>query len=877
MIEAAPTVGELGLFERSGQLRALTEMLATVTQTKSGRLALVYGEAGIGKTTLVRRFSEEASDSAGLLWGKCDELFTPRPLGPLFDMAGAAGAELVEVLSRNATPYDVATVVAERLVRGGPTIVVLEDMHLADEATLDVLRILGARARSVPALMIVTYRDDALDRWHPLRVVLGEVAAASKLERVKLAGLSPGTVASMAAAHGVSAGELYRRTAGNPFFVTETLAAWDEQIPETVRDAVLARAARLGSGARRLLDGIAVARTESELWLLEALAGEDVACLEEAIGSGIVNASGGAVSFRHEIARLAVEEAIPPGRRVALHRLVLELLADPPDGAPDPALLAHHAGAVGDAELVLKFAPAAASQASKMGAHREAASHYRRALRFADLAPTETRARLFAGSARESFLTVDFAEAASAQREAFNCYEELGDRRRQGAALSFLGQLLWQVGTLREGVTAVERSLALLERLPGRELVAACCQMASLQLAAEDPVTAMHWARRAQAIADEVADPVSRLLALQAIGWVQFFTGASGGVERLAEAVETAKSAGLDALAAQCYVIIVRTACRRREYGIAEPYIRTGLEYCTARDFDVWRYYLLSWQSKVSLAQGRWSDAAEAARICLSEPCPFARIHALVALGLVRARRGDPDVWGPLDEALTLAEPRHELQWIAPVAIARAEAAWLEGRAEDAIGETAVAYDAAADTWYAAGLGYWRWRAGVDEPIPALGEEQYRLEMAGECTRASERWRAIGCPYEAAFALLDAPEPELQSALGELQRMGANPASKIAAARLRKRGVRGVPRGPRPRTRQNPAGLTTRELEVLSLLAEGRRNAQIAARLVVSEKTVAHHVSAILRKLNVRSRGEASAEAVRLGLAIQDRDSLPPT
>jgi DNA-binding CsgD family transcriptional regulator len=860
-----------GLRERSTQLSALGDMLASTAQSGRGRVALVYGEAGIGKTALLRRFAAEASGSARVLWGKCDELFTPRPLGPLTQIAEATGGQLAEVLQGDATPYDVVTALATALAANAPTIVVLEDVHLADEATLDVLRILGARATDIPALVVATYRDDAIGRWHPLRIVLGEVAAASVVERVRLSPLSPETVASMAATHAAFAEELYRRTGGNPFFVTEVLAARDQTIPETVRDAVLGRAARLSAGARRLLDGIAVGGPSCELWLLEALVGEDIRWLEEAGASGMVGPAAGGMSFRHELARLAVEEAIPLHRRQSLHLRVLDLLTDPPHGEPDPARLAHHADAVGDGEVVLKFAPLAAVQASRMGAHREAASHYRRALRFGELAPTETRADWFDRCAWELFLTLEFAQAATAQREALRCSEQLGDRRRQGAALSFLGALLWLVGSLQEGIAAAESSLALLDELPGRELVAACRQMSTLQLAAEDLSGAMHWARRAEQIAERLKDPRSGAAALQMVGWVQFVTGDPGGMDKLVEALQRAKSAGWDALAAMSYVIVVRTACRLREYAIAEPYIREGLEFCTARDYDVWRHYLLSWQSKVSLAQGHWSDATQAAQICLAEPCPFARIHALVALGLVRARRGDPDVWGPLDEALALAVPRDELQWIAPVAIARAEAAWLEGRSDDAIAETEVAYEAAAGTWWSAGLGYWRWRAGADEPAPRVGEEQYRLEMAGEWAAARERWEAIGCPYEAALALLDADAPNLQWALRELRRLSANPAAKIAAARLRKIGVRGVPRGPRPRTRENPAGLTPRELEVLPMLAAGLTNAEIADRLVVSEKTVHHHVSAILRKLDVRTRGQAGAEAVRLGLTAQDR------
>jgi DNA-binding CsgD family transcriptional regulator/tetratricopeptide (TPR) repeat protein len=860
------SAGPTALRERSEQLSALAEMLADVGSSGQGRLVLVCGEAGIGKTALLRRFCD-VSGSTHVLWGKCDELYTPRPLGPMFEIAGRSGP-LAELLRGEATPYEVTSLLLEMLDADRPTIVVLEDMHLADEATLDVLRLLGGRAASVPALIVATYRDDALDRWHPLRLVLGEVAGDAPPVRIRLQRLSREAVAEMAAEDRMLSEELYLKTAGNPFFVAEALASGETQIPDTVRDAVLGRAARLSAGARRLIDALAVAGHPSELALLRGLAQQHVDSLEEAVASGMVVEEHGAIAFRHELARLAIEESIPAYERESLHRRTLALLSNSEDGVADPAALAHHAEALGDGGLVLEFAPLAATQASRLGAHREAAVHYRHALRFAELVPLEARARLFAGCARESFLIVQFTEAVAAQREAVECYEQLGDSRELGAALTFLAHLLWNTGGgLAEALVVVERALALLEDSPDSLLVDVCCESARLQLASEDPAAASRMAVRAQRLAEELGDPPSRLVALQTVGWVEFFSGAHGGLEKLVESLETSNRSGDAWMAVAACVIIVRTACRRREYGLAETYIGAGLDLCSVGDYDIYRYYLLSWRAKVLLAQGRWSEATQVAQICLADPCPFARIHALVALGLVRARRGDPDVWVPLDEALALAEPRRELQWIAPVAIARAEAAWLEGRAADAIAETELAgQPPSVGTWWSAGLAYWRWRAGRDEPAAEHGEEQYRLEMTGDWARASERWQAAGCPYEAAFALLGGDQQALQQALGEMRRIGAGPATKVLAARLREIGARGVPRGPRPSTRENPSGLTTRELEVLALLADGQRNAQIAGHLVVSEKTVAHHVSAILRKLDVHTRGEASAEALRIGL-----------
>jgi DNA-binding CsgD family transcriptional regulator len=218
-----------------------------------------------------------------------------------------------------------------------------------------------------------------------------------------------------------------------------------------------------------------------------------------------------------------------------------------------------------------------------------------------------------------------------------------------------------------------------------------------------------------------------------------------------------------------------------------------------------------------------------------------------------------------------LADSTGEPQLIYPAAAARAEIAWLDG---DPHGIAEATNDALAlalergDSWAAGELACWRWRAGFHDELPAaLVAKPYRLSIAGDWGAAAERWRTIGCPYEATLALADADDQAaLRQALEELNRLGARPAAAIVARRLRERGIRSVPRGPRPITRQNPAGLTARELEVLALLAEGLRNAQIAERLVLSTKTVDHHVSAVLRKLDVSTRGEASAKATRLGL-----------
>jgi DNA-binding CsgD family transcriptional regulator len=863
---AAGVEGEL--LERDESLSALCRTLAVVRSESTGRLVWVGGEAGVGKTALLRRFCELQLRPVRTLWGGCEPLRTPRPLGPFVDIAEAIGGGLAAAVDAAARPYEVTSALLHELRSHGPTVLVLEDLHWADEATLDVLTLLAARIGSVRALVLASYRDDALERGSVLKVLLGELA---RPRRLKVERLSPAAVAAMAGPHGLDGAELYERTGGNPFFVTEVLATGGERLPDTVRDAVLARTARLSEPALRLLDAVAIAPGRMELEFLQALAGDLVQYLDECLGSGTLGASGTAISFRHELARLAVEEGISPARRLELHRAALEVLESTAD--PDVARLADHADAAGVAGAVLKWAPLAGERAAASGSHREAAAQYERALSFAEGQSVERRAELLQRRADECYMTDQFDQAIVAQEAALEAWRMSGDRRGVGDALRSLSRLLRFTGETAEAHRVALDAVELLEQQePGHELAIAYANVSHLCANEEDADGALHWGARARELGKQLGDTEALVYALTSIATVQFLAGEAQGESELVRALELAREHGLEDHAGRALIGLVLWPLLQRRLAFARTYMEPGLDYCRERGLDTWRLYLVALRARLELAVGNWDAAVDSAAVVLRDPrsAPVPRGWALAVLGLVRVRRGDPEVSAPLEEAERLVRATGELQRVAPVAAARAETAWLVGDlgliAQETDAALALALDRRA-SWVAGELAYWRWQAGVRDRLPAeLVAEPFRLSIAGDWERAAQRWREIGCPYQAALALADGNEGALREAFDQLQALGARPAAAIVARRLREQGIRGVPRGPRPSTRENPAGLTARQLDVLRLVAEGLRNAQIAERLVVSEKTVDHHVSAILRKLDVRTRAEAASEATRLGL-----------
>jgi DNA-binding CsgD family transcriptional regulator len=860
------------LLERAAQLGALDEALAAVRGSGQGRLVLLTGEAGIGKTSLLRAFCAGHGDVATFRGG-CDPLFTPRPLAPFAELAGAAGGRLASRLARGRTPADVLEALAEELPRRGPALLVVEDLHWADEATLDVVRLLGRRLDALPLLVVLSYRDEHVHRSHPLRIVLGDLPAADTL-RLALAPLSAAAVTELAGDEAVDADALARRTGGNPFFVTEVLAARGAEMPATVRDAVLGRAARLSPPARRILDAVSIFPPRAELALLEECVPGYPDGVDECLATGMLHPEGAAVAFRHEIARFALDAELPPHDRMTLHRAALRALSRAVP--PDPARLAYHAEGAGDREAVLRWAPVAAERAAALGSHREAAQQYARALREADGLTPERRAELHERRSYECYLTDQMPEALDARLEALAEHRRRGARLREGDAHRWVSRLRWFLGENEAAEREAQAALDLLEgEPPGPELAMAYSNMSQLRMLARDSAAGIAWGERSIALAERLGEDEILVHALNNVGASQCQSGDPEGRTTLERSLDLALRAGLEEHAARAYTNLAAWMVETRQYALADAHLGRGIAYCRDHDVESWRIYMTGWLARSHLDQGRWDAAAEAATTVLRYPNPAApsRIKPLAVVGRLRARRGDPEAWEPLDEALRLAEGMAELQRLAPVAVTRAEARWLAGEHELVAAETdatlAVAI-AADDPWSAGELAVWRLRAGVREDPPGIEiAAPWALELAGDGAAAARAWSELGCPYEAALALTGADgEAPLRQSLAELERLGATRTAACVARMLRRRhGVRGLAVGPRAATRANPGGLTVRELDVLELLTAGLRNREIAARLYLSEKTVHHHVSAILRKLAVPTRGQAAAEAARLGIA----------
>lgn len=830
----------------------------------SGGCVLLGSEAGGGKTSLLAELARRAGDDVLWLAGACEPMLSPPPLGALIDLLDRMPPTLAAAVRDGRRAPEVLAGMLEWLRDcGAPVVLAIDDAQWADSATLDLLRFLGRRIESTRALLVLSYRDDAPDL--PLLGVLERLPPRSCI-RMTLPALSPGAVAELARRAGRSAHGLHRVTQGNPFFVTELLAGDAQTLPASVRDAVLARARALSPDVRDLLELASVAPSQLEIEVLEAVVDDARAAAAACVAAGLLHDDGGVLRFRHELARRAIEAALPPGRAAALHAAMFDALSV--RSAPAVRLV-HHAAGAGLTGAVLDLAPQAASQAARAGAHRQAAALYGLALEHAEHAPASLQAALRVAHADECVLVNRVDDAMNSRRQALELHRLLGERLAEGLDLCALARIEWYRGAPQVGRPYAKAAIDVLEQVDApRALAMACATMAQLYLLGETSQPAYEWGLKALALFEDLADAEGLAYTLNTVGAAQLRSAhAPQGWARLQRSLDIALAHGFEEHAARAYMNIVSLSLVHRRYVELAAPCAEGIAYCAAHDMDLYLCRLHIRHGYAMLECGQWDAAAteiaevrQAPNLSGLEDEQSAHVQALLEL-----RRGidaSAAYWSAIidgSRALSV-DP-----WYAPQAVARCEAAWLRGDEAAARSIAAEAFDAAllsSEAWRIGQLACWIMRCGGAVPELAVTlPEPCRRELEGDRRSAAEVWAALGCRYEGALVLLGGDVDDLRQALAWLDELGAAPAARIARRRLRARGVRLAGQGPRRQTRADPRGLTAREREVLALLAQRLSNRDIAQRLHRSERTVENHVAALLAKLGVATRAEAAVLA----------------
>lgn len=831
-----------------------------------GAVALVAGEAGLGKTSLLSAFVQEPGMAAW--WGGCDALATPHPLAPLHDMAEVAGADVREALRR---PGDRPALFEAMLaaLRREPCVAVFEDVHWADEATLDLLQFLGRRISRTRALLVLTYRDDEMREDGALHRLLAALPA-DRLVRVPLAPLSSSGVAELARRALREARGVHAATGGNPFFVSEVLRHAGEGIPASVQDLVLARRGALPERAREVADLVSVVPTWIEASLVERILGASPAAIEPCLDAGLLRADHDGYRFRHELARAALEDALAPPRARALHAKVLAALEAEPAGVP-PARFAHHAARAADREALRRHGPAAAAEAMRRGAHRDAAAQLRSLVELCPDAPLPERIAWLEEFASVSHLVNRMEDAVQARLALRPLLEQGGTVEARACNESQLGLHLVLALRNAEADAASHRALAMLEAVPeGLAHAHAWRVEAQLRMLDRACDVSVAWAERALELARSLGDRGLLALVLNTLGTAQMFLDYEAGCARVREALAIAREDGFASIEAHALSNLGSGSGELFRLQAAETHLREAIAVADRHEIEFYRLYASAWLSQCALHRGQWAEAETLATSVLdASGATTSRLTALATLGLLRARRGEGST-GPLDEALELAMVSGTLQRVAPVRLARAEAAWLRGDMGAVQVEVLAAWPLARDRahpWFAGALATWLARAGerVECDFAAV---PHCLALAGDWRGAAGAWDALGCPFERALALEAGDAEAREQALGIYAALGAS------AAEFRLRGAPGPRRTSRAGEGRAPV-LTAREREILLLLAEGRRNADIAARLFRSVRTIDHHVESILAKLAAGNRTEAVAAARRAGLL--PRDETPAT
>jgi len=860
------------LVEREQELGLLAELFEQA-QARRGNLALVLGEAGIGKTSLINTFIASCEAEATIAWGMCDALFTPRPLGPVYDIARVLSTELAQLADARETGDAVFPAFLATLQKSKrPQLLVIEDIHWADNGTLDFIRFLGRRLAALPVLMIASFRDDEIAADHPIHLVLGDLPARTT-HRIKPPPLSLAGIERLNRHSSIRAEEILSVTAGNPFFVTELVASSDADVnaaPSSVKEAVNARLARIGPSERRFLEFVSSIPGTIDTSLLDPIFDGEAEMLALAcIGRGLLRRDGdGALRFRHELARLATASRVPAIEARSNHETILKVLLEQ-HASPIDQIVHHAAGAL-DGKSVLAYAPKAATAAAMVGSHREAASHLATALEFVSEAEPELAAQLYEDWAYEAGIALRIdEEVIEARRHAITLWRALGRKDKVGGNLRRLSRLHWYRGEAAKAAQLSDEAVRILENEgPSEEKAMAYSMRSQLHMLNDRMEQAIKWGEKALDEASTFNSQEVRVHALNNIGTAKLLRGNQDGLADMDESLSLAKACGLHEDAARVYTNLSEYAVEFKDFDLAERVLSEGIAFDTEHDLDSWTYYLVGRQAQLRLEQGRLRDAETISMGVLDRPGQtlLMRLPSKIVLAKASVRLGRKDANARLTDALQDALATAELQYIVPTRIALIESAALSGDASSALEhfEQLVSVPVeAAKPWQWSELWYWAEKCDLILPkshTPSL-QAPFRCLFENQSAEAAEQFSALGMLFFEACSYLDADtEDSIRSAHKHFMEMSATPMQDRARAIAIERGFAAQlarpSRGPYEASRSHPLGLTRREQDVLAELAKGASNQEIADTLSRSKRTVENHVSAVLRKLNATSRTE---------------------
>lgn len=850
------------LLERDEFLNILNKQFHLAANGE-GQVAVICGDAGIGKTSLVESFTKQVKDNSKIFWGACDDLFTPRPLAPLYDIAVSMKSRIIEKLEQGVSRPSVFSALLNELREKETNIIVIEDIHWADESTLDLIKFLAKRINKYRSLLIITYRSDEIGLMHPLRLALSNIPS-KYLKRFELPPLSENAVKMLAKNFGRQDDFIFTKTGGNPFFITELLMNNQQNIPPTIKDLVAFRLNRLSPGSRSAAETFSVIPGAVEKWLVNILV-KDYSVIDEAVESGILKVENDSVSFKHELLKIAVEESLSEAKRFEKNTIVLNILLEQKNIDPFLARIIHHAARTANKEVIFKYAPLAAKQASKFGAHEQALKHYKTALQYAEHLSKKGQLEILKGYVYECYLTARIDEGIQACESIKKILVDHHDPVSEGENYRRLSRLLWYAGKDKEGEEYVLKAINTLKDLPpGRELAMSYSNLSQIYMLREVTDASLKWGRKAVELSRSLNDPEVEAHALNNIGSSKLFASDETGEKDLKKSLELSLQNDFHEHACRAYVNLGTVNMYKRNLPEADKFFTNAIEYSNEKDISLADLCVTGEAALTKLHMGKWDEAFDISyTIYEKSSVPVMdKILPLSIIGIIRARRNDPGVFQVLNEANELVLDGGEIMKLVKVKAALAEAFWLINELEDNINDLLDCYDTVIQSnnpWAIGEIAFWLWKGKSLKEIPGCIAEPFLLQIKGEWKKAAKIWGELKCPYEQALALSDGDEKAMKKAIEIFDNIGASAASRLIKQKMRKSGIKNIPKGPRQSTKENPSGLTGRQAEILELVANGLSNSEIGSKLYISTRTVENHISTIFSKLNIHSRVEAAA------------------